>query len=174
MSEAGAGRPGAAPGDGGLLAIGRVARAHGIRGRVLVAPYDEESQALQTLKRIYLGPREYKIDLAERANLGWLLALQGVADRNKAEPLRGLEVKAFRDELPPLEEGEIYFADLVGYTVVDAQGQERGVVSHLESAGKQELLELTSGKLVPLLLVKEVIAEARRIVIDAPEGLFDL
>lgn len=164
----------ARPPDGELLAIGRVARAHGIRGRILVAPYDEESQALQTLKRIQLGPREYRIELAERANLGWLLALQGVADRNQAEPLRGLEVKAWRDELPPLEEGEIYFADLIGFTVVDAQGQERGVVSHLESAGAQELLELEGGKLVPLALVKEVMSGVRRIVIDVPEGLFDL
>jgi 16S rRNA processing protein RimM len=161
------------PGDG-LLAIGRVARAHGIRGRVLIKPYDEESQALQTLKRVYLGAREYQIELAERANLGWLLALRGVADRNLADTLRGLEVKAFRDELPPLLEGEIYFADLIGFTVVDAQGRERGVVSHLESAGAQELLTLEGGKLVPLALVKEVMSEARRIIIDAPEGLFDL
>jgi 16S rRNA processing protein RimM len=157
-----------------LLAIGRVARAHGIRGRVLIKPYDEESQALQTLKRVYLGPREYQIELAERANLGWLLALQGVADRNLADTLRGLEVKAVRDELPPLLEGEVYYVDLIGFTVVDAQGQERGVVSHLESAGAQELLELEGGKLVPLALVKEVMSEARRIIIDAPEGLFDL
>ena len=162
------------PGDGGLLPIGRVARAHGIRGRVLVKPFDEESQALQTLKRVYLGPREYQIELAERANLGWLLALKGVSDRNLAETLRGLEVKALRAELPPLEEGEVYYVDLIGFTVVDAQGQERGIVSHLESAGAQELLELEGGKLVPLALVKQVMSEARRIIIDAPEGLFDL
>jgi 16S rRNA processing protein RimM len=169
VPQAGVDRP-----EDGLLAIGRVARAHGIRGRVLVKPFDEESQALQSLKRVYLGPREYRIELAERANLGWLLALQGVADRDLADTLRGLEVKAFRDELPPLEEGEVYFADLIGYTVVDAQGQERGVVSHLIAAGAQELLELESGKLVPLALVKEVVSEGRRIIVDAPEGLFDL
>ncbi|HEX4384118.1 MAG TPA: ribosome maturation factor RimM [Myxococcales bacterium] len=162
------------PDDGALLAIGRVARAHGIRGRVLVAPYDPESQALASLKRIHLGPREYRIQLAERVNLGWLVELQGVADRNLADTLRGLEVKAFRDELPPLEEGEVYYADLIGYTVVDGQGQERGVVERLIAAGAQELLELTGGKLVPLALVKEVMSDTRRIVVDAPEGLFDL
>jgi 16S rRNA processing protein RimM len=162
------------PDDGALLAIGRVARAHGIRGRVLIKPYDEESQALQSLRRVYLGPREYQIELAERANLGWLLALQGVADRNLADTLRGLEVKAFRAELPPLEEGEVYYADLIGYAVVDGQGQERGVVERLIAAGAQELLELTGGKLVPLALVKEVMSDTRRIVVDAPEGLFDL
>jgi 16S rRNA processing protein RimM len=162
------------PEDGALLAIGRVARAHGIRGRILVAPYDQESQALSTLKRIQLGSREFAIELAERANLGWLLALQGIADRNAADTLRGLEVKAWRDELPPLEDGEVYFVDLIGFTVVDAQGQERGVVEGLEAAGAQELLKLQGGQLVPLELVKEVLSEARRIIVDAPEGLFDL
>jgi 16S rRNA processing protein RimM len=162
------------PEDGALLAIGRVARAHGIRGRVLVAPYDQESQALSTLRRVHLGSREFAIELSERANLGWLLALRGIGDRDAADALRGLEVKAFRAELPPLDEGEIYAVDLIGFTVVDAQGQERGVVEALEAAGPQDLLKLQGGQLVPLLLVKEVVPEGRRIIVDAPEGLFDL
>jgi 16S rRNA processing protein RimM len=162
------------PDDGPLLAIGRVARAHGIHGRVLVAPYDQESKALASLKRVQLGPREFVIELAERANLGWLLSLQGIADRNAADTLRGLEVKAFRDELPPLDEGEVYFADLIGFSVVDQQGQVRGVVEGIEAAGAQELLRLEGGQLVPLALVKDVLSEGRRIVVDAPEGLFDL
>jgi 16S rRNA processing protein RimM len=157
-----------------LLAIGRVARAHGVRGRVLVAPYDEESVALGHLKRVEIGGREFEIARAERANLGWLVALRGLADRDEADKLRGQEVKAHRDELPPLGAGEIYAIDLIGYTVVDEQGVARGVVEDLEEAGPQDLLKLEGGALVPLSLVKEVVTETRRIVIEAPEGLFDL
>jgi 16S rRNA processing protein RimM len=163
-----------APDPGALLAIGRVARAHGVRGRVLIAPYDPESQAFTTLRRVQVGAREMEIARAERANLGWLVALRGITDRDAADALRGEEVKAFRSELPALAEGEMYAIDLVGYTVVDAQGQERGTVEDLEEAGPQDLLRLTGGKLVPLGLVKEVLSESRRIVVEAPEGLFDL
>jgi 16S rRNA processing protein RimM len=168
MSEAGA------AGKGELLAVGRVARAHGIRGRILVAPYDGDSQALSSLSRIFIGSREFDIAHAERVNLGWLVTLRGVEGRDAAGALRGEEVKAYRSELPALQEGEMYAIDLIGFTVVDAQGQERGVVEALEEAGPQDLLRLEGGRLVPLALVKEVLGAARRIVVEAPEGLFDL
>ena len=44
----------------------------------------------------------------------------------------------------------------------------------LEEAGPQDLLRLKGGALVPLGLVQEVVEEARRIVIEVPEGLFEL
>ena len=160
--------------DAAELAIGRVARAHGVRGRILVTTYDRESQALGALRRIRVGEREWEVARAERANLGWLLALRGIEDRDAADALRGQEVKAFRGDLPRLEEGEMYAIDLIGFAVVDAEGRERGVVEDLEEAGAQDLLRLRDGKLVPLGLVREVVSESRRIIVDAPEGLFDL
>jgi len=160
--------------EGALLAIGRVARAHGIRGRVLVAPYDEESQALSKVQKLWAGEKQFEVARAERANLGWLVALRGVDDRNAADALRGQEVKVLRSELPALDEDEMYAVDLIGFSVVDGEGKERGVVEDLEEAGAQDLLRLEGGRLVPLALVKEVLPEVRRIVIDVPEGLFEL
>src|SRR5256885_1683441 len=157
-----------------LLAVGRVQRAHGLRGRILIGPYDAESQALQGIRTIWLGEREFEVDRAERANLGWLVALRGISSRDQADALRGQEVLVDRADLPPLKEDELYAIDLIGYAVFDAQGRERGVVEALEEAGPQDLLRLAGGALVPLGLVKEVMSEVRRIVVDAPEGLFEL
>jgi ribosomal 30S subunit maturation factor RimM len=83
-------------------------------------------------------------------------------------------VRVDRAELPALEEGEMYAIDLIGYEVSDPRGTVHGVVEDLEVAGRQDLLRLQGGALVPLALVKEVQSEARRIVVDAPEGLFEL
>ena len=58
--------------------------------------------------------------------------------------------------------------------LLSPQGTVRGVVEDLEEAGPQDLLRLDGGTLVPLALVTEVQPQARRIVVDAPEGLFDL
>jgi len=154
--------------------VGRVARAHGLRGRVLIAPFNAESDSLARVHRIWVGGREHEVDRAERASLGWLVALRGVTSREQAEALRGQEVQVDRQELPPPGENEIYAVDLVGYEVVDAQGTARGVVEELQEAGPQDLLVLRGGALVPMGLVKEVLTESRRIVIDAPEGLFGL
>lgn len=160
--------------EAALLAVGRVARAHGIRGRVLVAPYNAESTGLVHVRQLWLSGRQFEVARVERVNLGYLVALKGVDDRNAADALRGQEVMVDRRELPPPEEDEIYAVDLIGFEVADAQGKVHGVVEDLEEAGPQDLLRLRGGALVPLGLVQEVMTEARRIVIDVPEGLFEI
>jgi 16S rRNA processing protein RimM len=165
-----------------LLAVGRVARAHGVRGRILLVPYNEDSQELVRVGELWLRaaegePRKYEVARAERANLGYLVALRGVDDRDAADALRGLEALVDRAALPAADEDELYAVDLIGMSVVDAAGVERGTVVEVESAGLQDLLRVDSaGKvaLVPFGLVREVDEAARRISIDAPEGLFDL
>jgi 16S rRNA processing protein RimM len=163
--------------------VGRVARAHGIRGRILVAPYNPESQGLERAAALWLAregvaPRRIEIARAERAHLGYLVALRGVDDRNAAEALRGEEVLVPRDELPALEADEFYAVDLVGLAVVDGAGIARGEVIALETAGRQELLTVRTPQgteaLVPMSLVREISEEEGRVLIDAPEGLFEV
>jgi 16S rRNA processing protein RimM len=141
---------------------------------VLIAPYNAGSSGLERVRRMWLGGREFEVERAERVNLGYLVALRGVADRDQADTLRGQEVRVERAELPPLEADEMYAIDLIGYEVSDPLGKVHGVVEALEEAGPQDLLRLRGGALVPLALVKEVQPDVRRIVVDAPEGLFDL
>jgi 16S rRNA processing protein RimM len=155
-----------------LLAVGRVARAHGVRGRVLIAPYNAASDGLTRVQQLWVGERRFEVDRVERVNLGYLVALRGIETREEADKLRGEQVRAARSELPPLEEGELYAVDLIGFQVVDAQGRARGVVEGVEEAGPQDLLRLRGGMLVPFALVKEV--KDGSIVVEAPEGLFEL
>jgi len=159
--------------DPALLAVGRVARAHGLRGRLLVQPYNAGSEGLTRVRRMWLAGREYEVARAERVNLGYLVALRGIEDRDAADALRGQEVMVDRAELPPPDEGEVYAIDLIGFEVVDAQGKPRGIVEDLEEAGPQDLLRLKDGMLVPLGLVREVQMEARKLIVEAPEGLFE-
>jgi len=122
-------------------------------------------------------PKRFEVDRAERASLGYLVALRGIGDRDAAAALRGLEALVDRAELPAPGEDEVYAADLVGMSAVDQAGTERGEVVGLETAGLQELLRLRKDhkeSLVPLSLVREVDEAARKVIIDAPEGLFEL
>lgn len=171
----------AAPAD--LLAVGRVARAHGIRGRILVTPYNPESSGLERATALWLSregaePRRIEIERAERVHLGYLVALRGIADRDEADRLRGEEVRVARGELPALGEDEVYATDLVGLTVLDTAGARRGRVTALETAGRQELLAVRTDAgaeaLVPLGLLREVREAEGEIVIEVPEGLFEV
>jgi len=165
-----------------LLAVGRVARAHGVRGRILLVPYNTRSDSLTRVTALWLAagsaePTRYEVTRSERTPQGYLVALRGVEDRDAAAALRGREALVERSALPVPDEGEIYAADLIGCCVVDALGTERGRVIELETAGLQELLRVRGPErewLVPLALVQEIDEVARRIVVDAPDGLFDL
>ncbi len=159
------------------LAVGRVARAHGVRGRLLIAPYNAESMGLDKVPRLWLEARDgtqrlFEVAGAERVNLGYLVSLKGVDDKDVADTLRGNVVLMAREELPQLSDGEMYAVDLIGLKLFDTQGADRGVVEAIEAAGPNELLRLSTGALVPMAFVREV--QDGRIVVEAPEGLFEL
>src|SRR5712692_10392041 len=158
-----------------LLAVGRVARAHGVRGRIVLVPYNSESDALTRVPALWLRsgegePRRYEVARAERAAQGYLIALRGLDDRDAADALRGSEALVERASLPAPAEGE-------GYAVDDQSGAPRGVVVGVETAGLQELLRVSNAgreSLVPFALVKEIDEAGRRMVVEAPDGLFEL
>ncbi len=151
-----------------LLAVGRVARAHGVRGRIVLVPYNAESDALTRVPALWLRsgegePRRYEVARAERAAQGYLIA--------------GSEALVERASLPAPAEGEVYAVDLLGYAVADQSGAPRGVVVGVETAGLQELLRVSNAgreSLVPFALVKEIDEAGRRMVVEAPDGLFEL
>jgi 16S rRNA processing protein RimM len=165
-----------------LLPVGRIARAHGVRGRIVLVPYNVESNALIQVTALWLRtgegePRRYEVARAERATQGYLVALRGIDDRDAADALRGNEALVERGALPEPGEGEVYAADLLGYAVDDQSGAPRGYVVGVESAGLQELLRVRNAdreSLVPFALLKDIDEARRRIVIEAPEGLFEL
>jgi 16S rRNA processing protein RimM len=161
-----------------------VARAHGVRGKVLIAPFNTESAGLEHASALWLGPRgkpaeakSFAVAHAERVNLGYIFTLRGVDSREASEALRGREVSVDRSELPELDEGEVWAADLVGCQAYDASGALQGEVVGLEQAGPNELLQLrlASGQVVlfPLSLVLEADPAAKRAVLEVPEGLFE-
>ena len=172
-----------------LLVVGRIARAHGVRGRVLLQPYNDASEGLERASALWLQqraspqavpsgtPRRYEVGHAERVNLGYLVTLRGVDGKDAADALRGSEVLVDREELPKLDADELYAVDLVGMKVCDGSGVERGEIVGLEAAGPNDLLQVRDAagiSLVPMGLVRAIDSEGKRVTIDAPEGLFDM
>ena len=65
-----------------------------------------------------------------------------ITDRTAAERLRGTTLTVPRTQLPPLEEGEYYHADLVGLTAVSTDGEPLGHVATVENFGAGDILEI--------------------------------
>jgi 16S rRNA processing protein RimM len=110
-----------------LLRIGRLTRAHGLKGELEVRLDWSDSRALLDARRVLLsrpdgGSESYAIASTRSTGKGLLLRLEGVGDRSAAEALCGSTVSVQRSDLPPLAEGEYYLCDLVGLTVTGPSG----------------------------------------------------
>lgn len=176
-----------------LLQIGAVCRPHALRGELRVRLHDPASSALDGLQQLWLGAdvgetlhddaglRSFRVASARRLDEGfYLLTLDGVSDRTGSEALRGQVIYARREDLPELDEDEVYLADLIGCRVIDASGTPIGVATAVQDIAGSTLLVVQRPQraeaLVPL--VPEILLEAdmenRVLRIDPPEGLLDL
>ena len=160
--------------DARRLEVGRIGRAHGLRGEVavtFVSDRPERTERGATLVATTEAGNERALVVASaRPHQGrWLVCFEGVDDRTAAEELRGCTLLA--DELPTRAD-ELWVHDLVGAPVVDVGGTDLGRVIAIEANPAHDLLVLEGGALVPITFVVE--HDAERIVVDLPEGLLDL
>jgi 16S rRNA processing protein RimM len=158
-----------------LIAVGYVARAHGVRGELRVHTHDPDSTTLFDVERVFIGGVEREVQSARPAAQGAvLLVVTGVEDRDAAEALKGQAVEVRREDVP-LAEGEFLVADLRGCAVFDEGGAALGEIVELLH-GPQDLLVIHGDdgeRILPLVaeLVVSVDVAARRVVVVLPEDL---
>ena len=126
------------------ILLGRIAGAHGIRGEVVIHAYTvapEDIGAYGPLSDAD-GARSFTITSARGTAKGVVARLKGVADRNAAEALKGVELYADRARLPAAAAGEYYHTDLIGLAAVDTEGKPLGEILTVQNFGAGDLLEI--------------------------------
>jgi 16S rRNA processing protein RimM len=156
------------------IEIGRIARAHGIRGEVAIVAHDRASELLDRVGEVWIGGVLRRVIGARNTPRGWLVQLEAVATRDDAEALRGKPVEVDRDLLD-LDDGDVLLADLVGCRVQRRDGTPWGTITAVE-AGMQDRLVIHDGEIerqLPLVdeFVTAIDLEAGVVTVDPPEGL---
>jgi len=161
------------PATGKRVALAAVAGAHGIKGELRLKLFSDSVESLARHSRLYVGGRELALKDIKDGGKTAIARFEGISDRSAAEALRGSLVEVDRADLPPLEEGEYYHADLVGLACVDDAGKPVGTVVAIEDFGAGELLDVErpDGKRA-LIPFREPMArlDGDRIILD-PEFL---
>jgi len=153
-----------------LLEVGRVGRAHGLRGDVHVVAVTNIADRFAPGSRLIVGDAARIVESAREAGNGWVVHFAGVNDRNAAESLRGLSVRA--QPLSSAPKGTLFVHELIGAEVHDRSGARIGRVEAVQANPAHDLLVLDSGALVPMVFVVE--QQPGTVVVDVPDGLFDL
>jgi 16S rRNA processing protein RimM len=153
----------------GLLEVGRIGRAHGVRGALVVTLTSDRHERVAVDSRLFDGTQWLVVQTSRpQPHHRWVVHFEGLADRNAAEALSGRVLWA-----APLSDADaLWVHDLIGATVVDAQGVARGTCTAVIDNPAHDILELDTGHLIPIIFVTG--AEDGVITVDPPEGLWEL
>jgi 16S rRNA processing protein RimM len=152
-----------------------------VNGVVRVKPFTEQPEDVAAYAPVTdeAGSRTFALHYVGPAKGAVLVRIEGIADRDAAEALKGVRLYVPRSSLPAPDEEEFYHADLIGLSVVDAEGAELGRVRAVQDYGAGDLLEvdLATGRPAMLPFTRAVVPEvdlaAGRIVVVPPPGLLD-
>jgi len=159
------------------LCVGTIVKPQGIKGEVKVAPETDDIARFGRLKRVFLlenGQYTPLKVLSGRTREGFAyLTLEGFADMNAAETLRGKDLYVSREDAVKLPAGRYFIADLIGCRVQDDQGKDLGTLQDVLQAGGNDVYVVKKDGEKDLLfpairaLLKTVDVESGRIVVDA-------
>lgn len=162
-----------------LVEVGAIVRPHGIRGAVIVRALSDGSDLLLGVDEIVIDERGSRrsVEVVDAKPHGRqvLMSLEGVGDRNASEALVGATILVDRERYPEAGEDAWWAIDLIGLPVVSPSGDALGVVVGVETSPLQDWLVVerdTGRHLVPLTAPLAKV-ESKRVVVDAPEGLFE-
>lgn len=153
--------------------VGRLGAAHGVRGWLRVQSYTDPPQRLFEWQRWFVGNREVKVLEARPQGDGWVVSLEGVADRDAASRLTGQMVLVGRELLPPTQGREHYREDLVGFEARNLEGALLGQVDHFVDTPGNAVMVIKGARehWVPVTPqhLRSVDKGARSLIVDWPE-----
>jgi 16S rRNA processing protein RimM len=171
-------QPGAPAGDVEHLVVGHVSKPHGTRGEVFVWPLtDRRDEVFVETARLLLGDEQgvaepgatvLEVERVRPFKRGLLVKFARRETRGEVEELAGRYLLAPLSGLAPLEEGEVFYHQLLGLQVVTPAGERVGRV--------REVYETEPTHLIPFAarLVRELDLAAGRLVIEPPPGLLEI
>jgi 16S rRNA processing protein RimM len=158
------------------ICVARIGAAHGVRGAVKLWTFTEDPLAVKAYGPLLTkdGARAFEVATAREAKGHLVATLKGIATREDAERLNGLELYVAREKLPATEQDEYYHADLIGLAAVDAAGEPLGRVIAIHNFGAGDIIEIAPPHGATMLLpftnavVPSVDVAGGRVVIELP------
>ena len=162
-----------------MVCVARIGAAHGVRGAVKLWTFTEDPFAVQRYGTLTTkdGKRQFEVAQAREGKGHLVATFKGVATRDEAERLNGLELYVAREKLPETDEDEYYHADLIGLAAVTTAGEALGRVIAIHNFGAGDIIEIAPPRGATMLLpfsntvVPDVDLAGGRVVIDLPQEI---
>lgn len=161
------------------ICVARIGAAHGVRGAVKLWTFTEDPLAVKHYGPLMTrdGARQFEVTHVREAKDHLVATLKGIASREDAERLNGLELYVPRDKLPETDEGEYYHADLIGLAAVNTANEPLGRVTAIHNFGAGDIIEIAPAHGPTMMLpftnavVPTVDLAGGRVVIELPQEI---
>ncbi|HEY3893479.1 MAG TPA: ribosome maturation factor RimM [Bradyrhizobium sp.] len=158
------------------ICVARIGAAHGVRGQVKLWTFTEDPLAVKRYGPLASedGARQFEVTHAREAKGHLIATLKGIATRDEAERLNGVELYVARERLPATASDEYYHADLIGLAAVNGAGDPLGRVVAIHNFGAGDIIEIAPTHGTTLLLaftnavVPSVDLAGGRVTIELP------
>ena len=162
-----------------FICIGKIHRAHGIKGDVVLDPMTDFPERIRRGKAVYAGD-EHKLLTVSRVRQKapfLLVGFKEIEDETAAAAFRNTYVYVKTADLPKLPEGEYYFHQLIGLEAVNMDGEHIGILSEILETGANDVYVIRkddgSEELVPDVpqFIRQIDMLNHLIKIDFPEWI---
>src|SRR3982074_3461463 len=126
------------------ICVARIGAAHGVRGAVKLWTFTEDPLAVKAYGPLFTkdGARQFEAATAREAKGHLVATLKGIATREEAERLNGIELYIAREKLPATDADEYYHADLIGLDAVTPANAPLGRVIAIHNFGAGDIIEI--------------------------------
>ena len=168
------------------VTLGKVGAVYGIKGWLKIHSFTDDQEAILDYFpwSLKLGNKVQSVEITDwrKHNNGLVVKVAGIDDRDIAQKLVGSEIFVSEDVLADLPEGEFYWRDLLGMTVVTDKGYDLGQVSDIMETGANDVLVVKANlkdgfgkkeRLIPDLMdqvILSVSTENKQICVDWDPG----
>ena len=168
------------------IAVGVIRRAHGVRGEASVEPWTDSVERFEELSAVTLvspdetQTRAIAIEGVRAHGERALVKFAGIDAPEDVQLLQNWTIEIPEEDARELEEDEYFLHDLIGLTLIDGEGRERGVIEDMVEGGGGILFRVkrANGRTYELPFAADLCTEidlnAKRMVVNLPEGLDDL
>lgn len=159
--------------------IGKVLDAHGIKGDIYCIVFSGDASWVTKIKEIYLNENKFVIVRAKPFKKGFIATLAAVTDRNRAEELKGAEVRVASHVFVSQSGEAFYLVELLNYKVKDQLLGDVGKIEAFSSNGIQDLLVISAlGKTYEIPFVKDFVTridhDNKVIEMSLPAGILEI
>jgi len=168
------------------VTLGKVGAVYGIKGWLKIHSFTDDQEAILDYFpwSLKLGNKIQSVEITDwrKHNNGLVVKVAGIDDRDVAQKLVGSEIFVSEDALSDLPEGEFYWRDLIGMSVVTDKGYDLGQVSDIMETGANDVLVVKANlkdgfgkkeRLIPYLIdqvILSVSTENKQICVDWDPG----